>query len=616
LANLETTLHWRNIRGAVKLLPYCFRSLRVRILIWALPALLILLLAVLVVDAFAYQWVMAFVAEQRAQELAETSAARLSHQMWNQSQELMTVANTHFFRLGDASSQALALARAVTKDPQLFGDEVNFLDRRGIVITSQPRRLPLQGYDLHDRPYFQALIPRSGPIFSDIVQDELDGRPMVVIAVPVQGLDGQFLGALITRFYLGSPALASKMPRLGAERSGHIYVLDRTGRVVYHPEERLINQQLPLESVLTKAILEEEHGARLFTVPNEAPQIVGYTTVPRVGWHLVVQEPWETSIAPLRTYLWLGSAALISGVILSIAAIFWGARRISVPVDDLVRQAEIAVQSDYRTRVHSESITELQRLASAFNGMIEQIERYRAGLRRYVAAVTRSQEEERRRIARELHDDTIQSLVAISRRLELLQVVLINSEGAQQQLAELQALVQRTIEGIRRFSQELRPTLLEDLGLIPALRRLVKELSAEGIQATLLVRGSIQDMGPEAELALYRIAQEALNNVRRHAQATRVQVQLDTDMDSICFSVEDNGQGFEMTSSLNDLAQQGSFGLMGIQERVELLEGQMTIHSEVGKGTRLEVRLPRLGKPLTIASGPDQKVGQATLEGE
>jgi len=577
-----------------------WHSLRLRILIWALPALAILLLAVIVVDTFAYQWVMTFVAEQRAEEIAQTSAARLALQMQEQAQRLTDVASMRSMRTGDASSQAVALAEVVASDPELFADEVSLLNQQGRVITSQPRRPLLQGRDLHTRPYFQAIIAGGGPFFSDVVEDEDDGRPMIVLAVPVRSPEGQLRSVLVTRFYLEGRTLASKVPHLGTDRSGDIYVLDRTGRVLYHPEQRLINQQLPTDSPIARAVTQEESGACLLTLLYGEPQVVGYATVAQIGWYLVVQEPWEATIAPLRTYLWLGSGALLSGVILSIAAILWGARRISIPVDDLVRQAEAVIQSNYRTRVRSGSISELQRLAAAFNRMIEQIELYRAGLRRYVAAITRSQEEERRRIARELHDDTIQSLIAISRRLELVQGSLADPQKAQQQLSELQALLQGAIEGMRRFSRELRPTLLEDLGLIPALRWLVKELTPEGVETDILVKGDPQGMDSDVELALYRIAQEAINNVRRHAQAQHVEVRLDLDSELIHLAVEDDGRGFEMTASLSELAQRGSFGLMGIQERVELLGGRMAIHSHVVQGTRLEVWLPRLGGPTEV----------------
>jgi signal transduction histidine kinase len=243
--------------------------------------------------------------------------------------------------------------------------------------------------------------------------------------------------------------------------------------------------------------------------------------------------------------------------------------------------------------VQSEPINELQRLAAAFNNMIGQIARYRAGLRRYVAAITQSQEEERRRIARELHDDTIQSLVAISRRLELVQASLPDPRLAQQQVDALQGLVQDTIESVRRFSRELRPTLLEDLGLIPALRRLVRDPALDGAVSDVAITGSLGEVSPSVELALYRIAQEAIHNIAQHSQAHNVSVHLDMQSESIHLSVEDDGLGFAMPGGLSELAQRGNFGLMGIRERVELLGGHMDLRSEPGNGTRLQVWLPR-----------------------
>jgi signal transduction histidine kinase len=601
---MEAVGRWRHSEAEREPFRSRWRSLRLHILVWALPALAILLLAVLIVDIFAYQWVMVFVGEQRAHEIAETSAMRMAGQMQEQARRLVSVANSSSIRFGDTTSRSTALAEAVAATPQLLGDGVSFLSRQGMVVASHPRRPALQARDLRNSPHFQALLSGDQVFFSDVVQEEGDSRPMVVIAVPVQGLDGQFGGALVTRFYLDGAMLAAKVPSLGTDDPGHIYVLDRTGRVIYHPERRLLNQQLPADSPLTKTVMQGDSGSRLVAPPYGDPQIVGYAAVPEIGWRLVVQEPWEATIAPLRTYVWLGSGALLGGVILSITAILWGARRISIPVDDLVQQAEAAVQSDYRTRVRSESISELQRLAASFNRMIEQIETYRAGLRRYVAAITNSQEEERRRIARELHDDTIQSLVAINRRLELLKALLGDRPEAEQQLKELRALVQESIEGVRRFSRELRPTLLEDLGLAPALRQLVKELLAQGIEATLSVHGDSSELDPAVELALYRIVQEALNNVHRHAQAYHVQVGLDIASDLVHLSVEDDGRGFEMTGSLNELAQRGSFGLMGIQERVELLGGHMAIHSRIGQGTRLDVWLPRSAELAEVVAVP------------
>jgi len=223
-----------------------------------------------------------------------------------------------------------------------------------------------------------------------------------------------------------------------------------------------------------------------------------------------------------------------------------------------------------------------------------QISAYRVGLRRYVGAVTKSQEEERLRIARELHDDTIQSLLALSRRLELFQSSESNMER-QERIAELQDMVTRTQVGVRQISRDLRPLMLEDMGLIPALQTLVRaaRLGDRAIpHAKFETIGQQFPISPELELALYRITQEALTNIRRHADATRVMVELSFGFGVIKLEVVDDGKGFEEPWSLTDFAEHDHFGLLGIQERVWAVGGSLTIHSSPGQGTSLIVTIP------------------------
>jgi len=244
--------------------------------------------------------------------------------------------------------------------------------------------------------------------------------------------------------------------------------------------------------------------------------------------------------------------------------------------------------------VAESQITEIDALGRDFSRMAAQIESYRAGLRRYVGAMTHSQEEERRRLARELHDETVQSLLTIARRLELYQASESDPER-QARLAELQTLVSDTLRGLRQISRDLRPLVLEDLGLIPALRTLVRA-AREGVgavpHARLEVSGPPVILEAEQELALYRITQEALTNIRRHAHATGVRVDLVFDGSTVRLDIGDDGWGFEVPSSFNEFAQRGSFGLMGIQERVWAVGGTLSIKTAPGHGTRLSVTMP------------------------
>jgi len=215
-------------------------------------------------------------------------------------------------------------------------------------------------------------------------------------------------------------------------------------------------------------------------------------------------------------------------------------------------------------------------------------------LRYYLQEITRAQEEERKRIARELHDDTAQVLGSLSRQLDNF---IRKKHGLASNevffLKDLQAQLNRGVEGVHRFSQALRLSVLDDLGLIPALRSLAKDLQeSNGIGTDLKVLGGERRFSPEVELLLFRIVQEALNNIRRHAQASEAQVVMEFAEDRIKVSISDNGRGFELSGRVDDLPRSGKLGLAGIQERVRLLGGTIQLKSTPGKGTTLIVEVP------------------------
>lgn len=238
-------------------------------------------------------------------------------------------------------------------------------------------------------------------------------------------------------------------------------------------------------------------------------------------------------------------------------------------------------------------IRELDDLESSFDEMARQISTYRAGVHRFIKALNQSQESERRRIARDLHDETVQNLLAISRQVEIYQ----RSETEPQKLErlrELQRVIGETQKGLRRIIRDLRPLILEDLGLIPALQALLRGLR-EGPQAVPHVHFELEGepvpLSSEHELAFYRITQEALNNIRKHSGATGAQVKLAFRGDRVVLEIEDNGHGFQVPPSIADFSQYGHFGLMGIQERVWALGGELLIESG-SRGTRLCIETP------------------------
>lgn len=220
-------------------------------------------------------------------------------------------------------------------------------------------------------------------------------------------------------------------------------------------------------------------------------------------------------------------------------------------------------------------------------------ERVKENLRFYAQQVTRAQEEERKRIARELHDDTTQGLIALSRQAEKL--MLAKEHLSKEGLKLLEGLQQKTdaiLEGVRRFSQDLRPSVLDDLGLLPALEFLTEEMTRFGIDTKVTIVGEARRLSPETELVLFRIAQEALRNVWRHSQASRAEVTIEFSDTKLDIVISDNGRGFELPQRLGDLASTGKLGLAGMQERARLIGATLMLQSESGVGTTVIVEVP------------------------
>lgn len=224
------------------------------------------------------------------------------------------------------------------------------------------------------------------------------------------------------------------------------------------------------------------------------------------------------------------------------------------------------------------------------NERLAEAERNR--LRFYAMAVTRAQEEERKRIARELHDEASQNLVVIRRRLADLTESL-GGHPVAAELGELRDLAGQSVAGIRRFSRDLRPPTLDALGVSSALEQQVNQLRDRGdLAAEFSVVGPSRRLPAETELALFRIGQAALHNAELHAAADDVEVQLAFEPGRVRLCVSDDGCGFEVPQNLDQLPEVGKLGLVGMRERAELVGGTLELTSHPGAGTRVDVQVP------------------------
>jgi len=215
-------------------------------------------------------------------------------------------------------------------------------------------------------------------------------------------------------------------------------------------------------------------------------------------------------------------------------------------------------------------------------------------LRFYIQKITEAQESERKRIARDLHDETIQMLIAISRRLEALATIPERlPEAAKPHLESLRDLIGDTLKGIRRFLHALRPPTLDHLGLMAALEGLADDLrERDKIDTEIRVTGGARRLMPQEELTLFRVVQEILTNVRRHSGASSTIVQVEFHPARVRISVEDNGCGFDAPERIGDLVSSGKLGLIGMYERARALDGTLMIRSRPGEGTVAIVDVP------------------------
>jgi len=214
-------------------------------------------------------------------------------------------------------------------------------------------------------------------------------------------------------------------------------------------------------------------------------------------------------------------------------------------------------------------------------------------LRFYHRQVAMAQEEERKRIARDLHDETAQGLVALSHRLDALAIGRDSAgDDGQKALEEIRQQVDRLLGEVRRFARELRPSVLDHLGFVPALEGLASEIADwYGMDVNVDVKGEVRRLPAETELGLFRIVQEALRNVCKHAEATRIDAALEFSPGLVRMAVRDNGKGFDLPSRLENLPGAGKLGLVGMEERAKLLGGSLRVESSLGEGTTVSVEV-------------------------
>ncbi len=282
---------------------------------------------------------------------------------------------------------------------------------------------------------------------------------------------------------------------------------------------------------------------------------------------------------------------LALAIVLTLCTNLWMLQRRFRPLESLIDQIE-AIDPAEPTPLElrrSDPVEEIDRLASSFHGLLERIEEER---RRSGQLAMRAQEEERRRLARDLHDEVNQALTAILLRLEALAQE--TPPERTPEVVELKRLVNQAMDELLNLARQLRPSALDDHGLRAALETQLKRFSARtGVEARLETAGDPDSLADVVQTAVYRVAQEALTNVTRHAGATIVELDLAELEGGAELRVRDDGSGFDPSViARNSEGPSGGLGLVGMAERARLVGGELDVRSAPGGGTTITLRVP------------------------
>jgi signal transduction histidine kinase len=247
--------------------------------------------------------------------------------------------------------------------------------------------------------------------------------------------------------------------------------------------------------------------------------------------------------------------------------------------------------------VQRKSVEEsLRQSEQDYGQLLKQSQHMQERLRLLSRQLLVAQEEERKMISRELHDQIAQTLTGINVRLASLKAeAAVNVKGLQKKITSTQRLVEKSVDIVHRFARELRSTVLDDLGLIPALHAFMKSFARRtGVHAHLTAFAAVEQLDTARRTVLFRVAQEALTNVARHAHASRVEVNIQKLPDGIGMKIKDDGKSFNVERALQ--ARGGKhLGLLGMRERLEMIGGKFAVESSPGNGTTIHAQLP-LGK--------------------
>jgi signal transduction histidine kinase len=383
---------------------------------------------------------------------------------------------------------------------------------------------------------------------------------------------------------------------LQAELAGVVNTLIKPGILsfqVFDDTHTLIFEagRIPLDThtVYHPGVLNGLEGKSGVLYPNtghekgQGAHVIAYAPIQTTRWVLVLDEAWEDVSSTQLAVTQSAPLVLIPFFLLAVFALLIIIRQVVIPLQKLEKQTQALGDGDFSAVTKQVGgIAEVRSLQVRMAEMAVNLKNARQSLQSYIGSITRGVEEERLRLSRELHDDTLQSLIALKYRMQT---------AKEDDHIENPKVVQKVIDDLRGLVRDLRPVILEDLGLSAALESLIRQMEQDsGIQTKYAISGLEIRYPAEVELAFFRIAQEALINVRKHSLATNVEFGLSYSPGLLTMEIMDNGTGYEVPGKFDTIVAEGHFGLIGMLERASLIHANIEFKSQPGKGTSIKLQ--------------------------
>jgi len=511
----------------------------------------------------------------------------------------------------------------------IFSGGVFLLNTQGALLWSEPYRKEWSGRDLFTNPTIKRLLRDNRPIISSLIEDE---GPFAFM--PIKNWQGKLVGWVGGIMNPSSPYFMHNFPALNRNHTGYLDIIDEGGRVISSsiPQRGLkptdhgnyLANLIQTKKTAVGTCHSCHEDTSLVGRTGRAQEVIAFVPLAMAPWGVSIRQAEAEVLAPARGML---RRILMYSLFLFLLAIVlaWGiGLSITRPVNSLTQAAQRISSGDLEGPIPVSGQDEIGRLALTFDHMrvklkdsIDTIEQWNRELEQRVkertkeletsqAALKRKelahqellkkvisvQEDERKRMARELHDETSQSLSALILALDT-QMEKSPDTSFKKKLQDTRSLAEEILDGIHRLIFALRPAMLDDLGLLPAIQWYAqRQLEPLGVGITFEGKEERERLPAPIETAIFRVMQEAINNIAKHAQAENVVISYSQRDQMVSIEIEDDGKGFDVEELKSSTDKKRGLGLLGMKERINQLGGSFTLETAPAMGTRITIEVP------------------------